>query len=260
MIFRRIKAHIEKENWFAVFIDFLIVVVGVFIGLQVSNWNDARITNARATDFTNRLVVDLNREQENVQSIYNYLKDVRSESLKAHDSLTGREPLSDEALLVSLFRATQFMWYTRERSTYDEIIAAGALELIADRKLRRLAVKYFNSETLSHLREDGKQLQYTRVIDELIPPRIHQALSERCGDKIVASAFGEHPLFSLAYPCDFKWPKAGELRSLVSEIESRADMITLLRSRIANIEKQLVNIKSEFFSSKVEALVEDETP
>jgi hypothetical protein len=26
MIFRRIKAHIEKENWFAVLVDFLIVV------------------------------------------------------------------------------------------------------------------------------------------------------------------------------------------------------------------------------------------
>ncbi len=42
MIFRSIKAHIEKENWFAVGIDFFIVVVGVFIGMQVANWNEAR--------------------------------------------------------------------------------------------------------------------------------------------------------------------------------------------------------------------------
>lgn len=44
MIFRRIKAHVAKENWFAVFIDFFIVVFGVFMGLQVSNWNAARAT------------------------------------------------------------------------------------------------------------------------------------------------------------------------------------------------------------------------
>lgn len=43
MIFRRLKAHVEKENWFAVFIDFAIVVVGVFIGIQVGNWNDRRL-------------------------------------------------------------------------------------------------------------------------------------------------------------------------------------------------------------------------
>ena len=45
MLFRRIKAHVEKENWFAVFLDFCIVVVGVFIGLQVANWNEARSEN-----------------------------------------------------------------------------------------------------------------------------------------------------------------------------------------------------------------------
>lgn len=40
MIFRRIKTHIEKENWFAVGVDFFIVVVGVFVGLQVQEWNE----------------------------------------------------------------------------------------------------------------------------------------------------------------------------------------------------------------------------
>ena len=42
MLFRRIKAHIEKENWFAVFIDFLIVVVGILIAFQITNWNERR--------------------------------------------------------------------------------------------------------------------------------------------------------------------------------------------------------------------------
>ena len=42
MIFRRIKAHVAKEDWFAVFIDFLIVVFGVFMGFQVQAWNENR--------------------------------------------------------------------------------------------------------------------------------------------------------------------------------------------------------------------------
>jgi len=40
MLLRRITKHVTDENWFAVFIDFLIVVIGVFIGIQVANWND----------------------------------------------------------------------------------------------------------------------------------------------------------------------------------------------------------------------------
>ena len=40
MLLRRITQHVNEQNWFAVWLDFVIVVVGVFIGIQVSNWND----------------------------------------------------------------------------------------------------------------------------------------------------------------------------------------------------------------------------
>ena len=56
MIFRRIKSHIEKENWFAVGVDFFIVVAGVFIGLQVANWNGARAERRQASDLMERMV------------------------------------------------------------------------------------------------------------------------------------------------------------------------------------------------------------
>jgi len=42
VLLRRVTQHIKTQNWFAVLVDFLIVVVGVFVGLQVQDWNDAR--------------------------------------------------------------------------------------------------------------------------------------------------------------------------------------------------------------------------
>lgn len=39
MFLRRITQHVSQQNWTAVAIDFVIVVVGVFIGIQVSNWS-----------------------------------------------------------------------------------------------------------------------------------------------------------------------------------------------------------------------------
>lgn len=39
MLLRRISKHVNDQNWFAVAIDFAIVVFGVFIGIQVANWN-----------------------------------------------------------------------------------------------------------------------------------------------------------------------------------------------------------------------------
>ncbi len=47
MLLRRITKHVTEQNWFAVFIDFLIVVVGVFIGIQVANWNESLAEKAK---------------------------------------------------------------------------------------------------------------------------------------------------------------------------------------------------------------------
>lgn len=38
MLLRSITKHIKDQNWFAVALDFVIVVFGVFVGLQVQQW------------------------------------------------------------------------------------------------------------------------------------------------------------------------------------------------------------------------------
>ena len=64
MIFRRIKAHIEKENWFAVAIDFFIVVIGILIAFQITNWSTARHDKQVYDEALERVVTELNKNIE----------------------------------------------------------------------------------------------------------------------------------------------------------------------------------------------------
>jgi hypothetical protein len=34
--------HIRKQDWFMVSVDLLVLIVGIFLGLQVSDWNEER--------------------------------------------------------------------------------------------------------------------------------------------------------------------------------------------------------------------------
>ena len=43
MILRRLTNAIRRRDWFTVVIETLIVVLGVFLGLQVNNWNVLRV-------------------------------------------------------------------------------------------------------------------------------------------------------------------------------------------------------------------------
>ena len=42
MILRRFMKHVTDQNWLAVGLDVLVVIVGIFLGLQVQEWNEDR--------------------------------------------------------------------------------------------------------------------------------------------------------------------------------------------------------------------------
>jgi hypothetical protein len=59
MRLRRLMEHLRTQNWTAVGLDFVIVVVGVFIAVQMSNWNEQRKENAVQQLYLEQLVADL---------------------------------------------------------------------------------------------------------------------------------------------------------------------------------------------------------
>lgn len=59
MLLRRMTRHVKDQNWFAVGLDFAIVVLGAFIGIQVSIWNAARLERAVERDTLIRLYADI---------------------------------------------------------------------------------------------------------------------------------------------------------------------------------------------------------
>ena len=68
MLLRRITKHVKDQNWFAVGLDFLIVVIGVFIGLQVNTWNEARQDRVVAAQFELSLTADAEIILDDVRS------------------------------------------------------------------------------------------------------------------------------------------------------------------------------------------------
>jgi hypothetical protein len=55
MILRRLTQHVKDQNWFAVGLDFVIVVVGVFLGFQVTEWNAQRLARLDEQSLIERL-------------------------------------------------------------------------------------------------------------------------------------------------------------------------------------------------------------
>jgi hypothetical protein len=71
MVLRSIVESLRSQNWNTAFAELLIVVVGVFIGLQADNWNDARLEAERKEQFVDVLTTylsDTNGVQEEMNA------------------------------------------------------------------------------------------------------------------------------------------------------------------------------------------------
>lgn len=143
MLLRRLNQHINNQNWFAVGLDLLIVVFGVFIGLQVQQWTNDQERKQREVKYLERLheeVVRTNELREEVVALrIKTLEDLEA----AHGFLFGEG--ESEGLLPSsclaFAMATVMTKVTADLPTVAELLSAGQLDTLGSADVRSSVVR-----------------------------------------------------------------------------------------------------------------------
>ena len=138
MLLRRIKQHVENENWFSVFVDFVIVVVGVYVGIEVANWNEQRQEDQRGLEYMERLKADFESDLRIISYRLSFWEQVLEHGRNALAHAEKGELVEGSAAQTALayFQASQVSPYQTVNVTYQEMVAAGDLNLIHSSKLR----------------------------------------------------------------------------------------------------------------------------
>jgi len=238
MLLRRVVEHFSAQNWSAIFIDFVIVVVGVFVGIQVSNWNESVSTQRKAEQFSARLVDDIRYEAWNYEFLIEYYDDLHDNAERAIDALTGDSTLADEAFLISAYRASNYGFAERWRATFDELIATGDIGLINDEKLLATAIYLYNTPVFDLITADGRDAEFRQIFRESIPVTIQKELLRQCGDRYAAPLDYDVIVDALDYDCSLEISSdaiAGAARALRED----PAVIPALRVRFADLETAL---------------------
>ena len=74
MLLRRISKHIREQNWFAVGLDFFIVVAGILIAFQITNWNEGRADRLVERHYLSTLENDAKTSIQNLHDVLALLK------------------------------------------------------------------------------------------------------------------------------------------------------------------------------------------
>ncbi|MFN0023868.1 MAG: hypothetical protein ACKVS5_08210 [Parvularculaceae bacterium] len=235
MILRRITEHVKAQNWFAVAIDFIIVVVGVFIGIQVSNWNSAQRDKVLALDYIDRLAADIEIERALLARALNYFGKARRHAVTALAAFDGPADALDEKFLIDLYQASQVWFVSFNRGTYDELQSTGRIALIGDPDLRaNLANHFVRLNAMDYTLKATSE--YRRVARLNIDNRVQMEIRATCGDKWVNSNTDYY--VALPEACDIDVP-APLAKSEAARLHANDALKSELRFHLSVLDAQL---------------------
>ena len=180
MVLRRVTEHLSKQHWTAVFLDFVVVVAGVFLGIQAANWNESRKERVEERRYYAQILEDLRVDQ---QSLMWAQKRADAFNIAAEDTLRAMRSGLPQNVAPGRFAVrihyAGFLYIPRaSRRTYDELISAGKLGLLRNKAAKPAIADYYESfETLRQwdvlLR--GQQGRYWDVTAGVLPRSVLKA-------------------------------------------------------------------------------------
>ncbi|GLQ21683.1 hypothetical protein ACFFUB_09335 [Algimonas porphyrae] len=164
MRLRRITEHIRDQNWTAVALDFFIVVIGVFIGIQVANWNAARAERALETVYMKRLhqeIIDLNAVREIRTTEREFASNLLRSALTKLSTPDG-EALSKAECYV-LADTPPVTNPTDELPLIIELLSSGRLTIFTNRELEEALGRFLIIRSRVRDSRDGIQKRLQNI-------------------------------------------------------------------------------------------------
>lgn len=132
MLLRSLTKHVNDQNWFAVALDFFIVVLGILLAFQITNWNEGRVERSQEIEYLSAMerdinysinalndsIANLNSQQKARQALYEfYLDETATVPAKEMDRLVSRGVFNLERANV-------------RQVTFETLKSSGQLSLI----------------------------------------------------------------------------------------------------------------------------------
>jgi|GEM_PF-1656505 len=245
MILRRFRHHLSGQDWFAVGLDVLVVIVGIFLGMQVTDWNEERKQKASLQAYYDLLLSDLNEELSDWTNTRIYYQRTRQYGIQALEHMERGDAL-DPAQIVALYQASQTMIPAHYQTAYTEISAHGLISLIPDKTFKRqLSFHYSNLDSITSM--NLINTRYRSYLRAYFDFSIRETIHSQCGDRAFVDENG-FSRFKMPETCDLDLSEQ-QIEKQEALLQAYSDMNIDLRNHLATIDYILTDINFAIESS-----------
>ena len=237
MIYKRFAARLKAQDWLAITIEIGIVIVGVFIGTQVSNWNATRLEGAETQHRLEQLKPELQRIVARAALVREYYATTRRYAETAFAGWENDPKVSDNAFVIAAYQASQVKAMSTTSQSWAELFGADQLRNIDDPAIRdpMLRLMTYPSENLGIVR---MQTKYRDTVRSIIPDAMQQAIRQRCGDYFTTSSALD---LALHDRCNLRLDPAAA-KTVATDLRRHPELVEQLRLHLSLVASLLNDV------------------
>lgn len=223
----------------AISIELAIVIVGVFIGMWVANWNQERLEKAETRRMLEQLRPELQSKLKTFRIIRNYYAVTRR---FADQALAGwdRDPrVSDSQFVIDAYQSSQILGISMNADAWSAIFGSAQLRDIDDTDLRRSLTAVLTSD-YQPMVYTAMATPYRQHVREVIPSAVQDEIRAACGDSITSQPAGGGDVYVLPPTCPLKLDPAIAKRTAAS-LRAQPELVGELNWHVATIATYLGN-------------------
>ncbi|MCY7340249.1 MAG: hypothetical protein LH465_09955 [Sphingomonas bacterium] len=238
MIYKRMAANLRAQNWLAIGIELGIVIVGVFIGTWVANWNEGRAESAETAHRLDQLRPELDRIASRADLVRQYYVTSRRYAETAFAGWAKDPKVDDNDFVIAAYQASQIKAMSTTSQSWADLFGSDQLRNIDDPAIRdpMLRLMTYPSENIGLTRVQSKCRDDVRSV---ISDGIQQRIRAKCGDYFATPDALD---FSLPNECPLELDPE-EATATAAELRRHPELVANLRLHLALVASLLNDVR-----------------
>jgi hypothetical protein len=247
MFARRLTTSLKEQHWTTITIELIIVIIGVFIGTQVSNWSEARLERLQTQRMLDQLVPELDNQLAFFAFARTYYATARDYADRALAAWRGDPSISDAQFVVDAYQASEIYGIGLAQN-WGLVFGGQQLRDIDDVRLRQhLALVLTSNYDVVGI--NAVDTPYRRDVRQIIPSAIQDQIRAHCGDRITKNVDVVN-LYTLPTTCPLKLDPV-QARATAAALRTNRALPGELNSHLATVAVYLENAAGLEFQMQI---------